>query len=276
MSEFINYNGKLLDVSTPIIPAANRGLRYGDGLFETMKMLDGEIRLFDAHMERLFKGLALLHFELPVHFTKEVLLDAILKICSRNKVEKAARIRLNLFRGNGGLYDIENLKPNYVIEASPLPDHYLKLNENGLLLDTFTDMRKCCDLLCNCKTNNYQIYSMAAFYAREQKVNDCFVLNEYGRICDTTLANVFWIKKDKVFTIALSEGGVAGVMRQYLKVQLIKNGYEVEEAQLTFPELENASEVFLTNAAYGIRWVKQHKNSHYTNTTIQKIYRDIR
>jgi branched-chain amino acid aminotransferase len=275
VTTFVNYNGTLIDQETPVITAGNRGLRYGDGLFETMKMLEGKIRFFDLHMERLFQGLDLLKFEIPAHFSKESLKEEIIKLCRRNGVEKAARIRLNVFRGNGGLFDPENLKPNYLVEATPLPDNYQRLNENGLVLDVYPDACKSCDILANSKTNNYLPYVMAALFAKQNRLNDCFILNQHRRICDTTIANVFWIREGEVYTPPLSEGCVAGIMRRYLVEKLENAGYVLKEKILTINGLENASEVFLTNAAYGIRWVKQFRNTSYSHVLTQKIYKEF-
>lgn len=275
MTLFINYNGKLVEETTPVVSAGNRGLRFGDGLFETIKMLEGEIKLFDFHMDRMFAGLTLLHFEIPVHFTKDILKEEVTKLCRKNQVEKAARIRLNIFRGNGGLFDPENLKPNFLIEASPLPDNYLRLNENGLLVGVYPDALKSCDILANYKTNNYLPYVMAAFYAKHHRLNDCFVLNQHYRICDTTIANVFWVKEDVIFTTPLSEGCVAGVMRRNLLEKMPKAGYILKEEILSNANLENAGEIFLTNAAYGLRWVRQFKSTNYSNLLTQKIYKEF-
>lgn len=275
MTLYINYNGRLLEEKTTVVSAGNRGLRYGDGLFETLKMLEGEIKLFDLHMDRLFAGLTLLHFEIPVHFTRDILKEDVVKLCRRNQVEKSARIRLNIFRGDGGLFDPENLKPNFLIEATPLPDNYLRLNENGLLVDIYPDALKSCDTLANYKTNNYLPYVMAAFYAKQQRLNDCLVLNQQQRICDSTIANVFWVKEDVIYTTPLSEGCVAGVMRRNLLEKMPKAGYILKEEILSEAILENAREVFLTNAAYGLRWVKEFRSAHYSHLLTQKIYKEF-
>lgn len=274
MPRLIIFDNKFIDEETPIIPASNRGLRYGDGLFETIRMLNGDIKLLNRHLERLFRGLQLLQFDVPVQFTKIFLEEEIRKLCRRNNVEKAARIRLNIFRGNGGLFDPENLRPHYVIEATPLPDNYLRLNENGLILDVFEDVYKGCDSIANLKTNNYLPYVLAALYVKKIRVNDCFVLNQHHRICDSTIANVFWIHGDIVHTIPLSEGCVAGVMREYLLHTMQSAGYKTRESIASVADLENASEIFLTNAAYGIRWVKQLRKKAYSNKVISKIYNE--
>jgi len=276
MSLFINFNGKLLPEETPIITANNRGLRYGDGLFETMKLQNGEIRLFDIHMERLFKSLKLMKFDLPVLFTEEFIRESVLELARKNTLEQLARVRLNVFRGAGGLYDPENLHPNYIIEVMPLPDHYLHLNENGLIVNTYDFSRKSgWDHFANCKTNNYLPYIMAALDAKKSGIDDCFIWNHRDRICEATTANIFWIRDSVIFTPPLSEGCVAGVMRHWLMKQLEDRGYKLHEMYLTLEELEKAEEVFLTNATYGIRWVKSFRNITYTNSLTQKIYKEL-
>ena len=91
-----------------------------------------------------------------------------------------ARIRLMVFRGNGGIFDPENLLPNYIIETWPLANE-ARLNENGLVLDIFPDAKKSCDIFSNFKSNNYLPYIMAGLYAKKNKLNDCIVLNSFGK-----------------------------------------------------------------------------------------------
>ena len=84
-SAYINYNGKTINSEDPFINANNRGFRYGDGLFETMRLEDGEVALQKYHFERLFKGLAILKFQLPSSFTPQFLYESIQQLCMKNK-----------------------------------------------------------------------------------------------------------------------------------------------------------------------------------------------
>jgi branched-chain amino acid aminotransferase len=101
----ICVNGKIMAADEPALMASNRGYRYGDGLFETMKVVNGAILLLPLHFERFFNGLSLLKFEIPPLFTAEKLQQQILQLCKKNDCEKLGRVRLSVFRGNGGLYD---------------------------------------------------------------------------------------------------------------------------------------------------------------------------
>ena len=85
------------------------------------------------------------------------------------------------------------------------------------------------DEFSNLKSNNYLGYAMGAMYAKKHKFHDCLMLNSSNRICDATVANVFWVKDGKIFTPPLSEGCVAGVMRAHLINRLPENGMEVLE-----------------------------------------------
>lgn len=272
---FINYNGKMLDSAGPIVEVGNRGLRYGDGLFETMKMLNGKIVFKADHLSRLWNGLAVLQFEPPKHFSKEVLAMSIKELAKKNYCEKAARIRVNIFRGNGGLYDPINHFPNCVIEAVALTTNSDGLNNNGLVAGFYTEAFKSCDSLANLKHNNFLVYAMAAINAKKEKWNDAIVLNNHGRIADSTIANIFMVKDGEILTPALEEGCIAGVMRKNLISFLHLNKWAVKETAITKEILLQADEIFFTNSIYDIRWVKRIENSSFTNIITKKIYSDF-
>ena len=268
---FINYNGSVVSPQTGLVTAASRGFRYGDGLFETMKMLNGKIIHEGKHFERLWHGMNVLQFEPGKHFTKQLLTDALKSLAEKNGHEKAARIRLNIFRGEGGLYDAENHSPNYIIETWPLQIAD-GLNSNGLVLGIYEAVQKSCDVISNLKHNNYLPYVMAALHAKKEKWNDSVLLNQYGRIADSTISNIFLIKNEIVYTPALTEGCVAGIMRKALIEYLKKNNWQVNETVLNTEDVLNADEVFLTNSISCIRWVQNIGDKKYSNTLTQKIY----
>jgi len=201
--------------------------------------------------------------------------EKIRQLCKRNECEKLARVRLSFFRGNGGLYD-EAGSLQYIIECWLLNESVNKLNENGLVIDIFPDARKSCDIFSNLKSANFLLYVMAAIFAKENKLNDCLVLNTHGNIADSTIANIFLIKNGIVTTPALSEGCINGVMRKYLLGKLQITNYQVHEAIVTINDLETADEIFLTNSIKNIRWVKQFRDKQYSCEKIKKINSETR
>ena len=275
---YFNYNGKLFTDNTAVIGAANRGLRYGDGLFETIKCINDQLLLADEHFARLWKGMGILQFDIPKHFTPDKLEEAIIALAKKNGHEAAARVRLTVTRGDGGLYDAINHFPNYSIETWALINSDTKkaaLNSNGLVLGIYTEVKKSCDILSNLKHNNYLPYVMAALFAKKQKWNDAIVLNSEGRIADTTIANIFMIKDRQVFTPALEEGCVAGVMRKAVIEQLKVDSWQLTEKPVTIEDIMNADEIFLTNSIYDIRWVQRIEHKEYGSAITQKIYTAI-
>jgi branched-chain amino acid aminotransferase len=179
-----------------------------------------------------------------------------------------------VFRGNGGLYNPENHFPNYIIQTWSI-EHTEELNSNGLIIDVYPDAKKSCDKFANLKSNNYLPYIMAALHAKKIKVNDCILLNNYDRVCDTTIANIFIIKDDIIYTPPLSDGCVAGVMRRWI-IEKLHAGFKIIEKEISIDELENADEVFLTNSVKGIRWVKQFRNKEYKNRLVKQIFVSVK
>jgi branched-chain amino acid aminotransferase len=271
---YLIHNGKYFSSEEKIINADNQSYRYGDGLFETMKMIKGEILLAEYHFNRLFNGLQVLKYNIPKLFTPVSLAEQIKMLAQKNGCEKAARVRLSVSRGHGGLYDGDN-KLDFIIECRPVNESVNQLNENGLIIGLFEDARKSCDLFSNLKSANYLPYVMAALYAKENKWNDCLVLNQYGRVCDATIANVFWVKDGEIFTPPLSEGCVDGVMRRHLLQITVGTENAIQEKVCPVAELENADEIFLTNAVYGIRRAKQFRNKELANTITKELYSKI-
>lgn len=273
---FICFNGKILPANEPVLMADNKSYRYGDGLFETMKVIDGKICLESYHFERFFSSVKILQMELPGFVTVGKIRQQVLQLCEKNKCRQLAKVRLSAFRGNGGIFEEVN-DLQYIIECWALNESVNQLNENGLIIDIYPAARKSCDFFSNVKSANFLPYVMAARYAKQSKWNDCLVLNVNGRVADSTIANVFLVKRDKIVTPPLSEGCINGVMRRYL-LEKLKNtnlGLGMEENSITEGDLLLAEEVFLTNAIHGISWVGQFRDKKYPHIIIAKIYSQL-
>jgi len=271
MSDYLLYNGNFWNSSEPLVTADNRGLKYGDGLFETLRVTGKKIHLADWHFERLFTGLQLLEFELPAYFTPVHLARQVTALCKRNN-HPVARIRITIIRGGGGLYDPEDHFPNCIIQSWSLPEDGFQLNANGLVTGIYRGAQKTMDKFSNCKSNNYLPYAMAALYAKKQQWNDAFLLNTGERVCDATIANIFIIKDETIYTCPLQEGCVAGIMRRFLLENLPANGFSLQEKKITVEDLLAADEVFLTNTIKGIRWVGHCDGSSYGNRLTKIIF----
>lgn len=271
--QYFTYNGKYYEEGTAIIDANSRALRYGDGIFETIKIVNATLEHAAEHFDRLWQGMQLLQFDVPKHFTTQKLQQEIIELAKKNKHEQYGRVRLSIIKGNGGLYDAVNHTPNYIIQTWALPPHKGLLNENGLVIGFYPDAKKSCDLFSNIKHNNFLPYNMAALFAKNNKWNDALVLNQYNNICDSTIANVFICKDDVVYTPPLTQGCIAGVIRNVVIKKLLANNITVIEKSLQTEDVLQADEVFLTNSINNMQWVKQIEDKIYANTVAQKIYK---
>ena len=122
---------------------------------------------------------------------------------------------------------------------------------------------QCTDICYGCKE------------AKEQKWNDALVYNTAGNIIESTIANVFIIKDKMVYTPALTDGCIAGVMRQYLITEMQAKGFTVAEQSLSQKDIAAADELFLTNAIRRIKWVEHLGDTIYTSKQTQSIYHSI-
>lgn len=258
-NEFLPY-GSLLE-------PGNRGFRYGDGLFETIKVSAGKILLEEFHFDRLFMGLGLMRMNGPSTLPQDrpALASALLDLCSRNNCPGLARVRLAVFRNSRGGAD-------YLAEASPLPEEAVQWNEEGWTIDIFPYARKSADAFANLKTANHLPYVMAELFAREKGLDDALVLNGDNHICDSSKANIFLIKGDDILTPALHQGCVSGVMRRFLINELKEMGYSVKQQEVSEEDLRQAEEVFLTNAIRGIRWVRSFRDVSYRSSKVFSVW----
>ena len=248
------------------VPLDNGAFRYGYGLFETMLVQDGHIMLQDHHMARLLEGLQQLQLTLPPHTTADKLTNNILDTVRKNQLMRLCRVRLQVYAGGGGLYGQDVAKAGYMIECFALNEEATLYNENGLQLGIAEGIAKSNDALANLKSCSALVYAIAARQAKAHKWNDALMLNTAGNIIESTIANIFWVKDNVIYTPPLSEGCIAGVMRRY-----VMEHAHVTEHVLTHNALMQADEVFLTNAIKRIKWVAQIAEKQYTNTTSRRL-----
>ena len=260
---FVCYNGAFLPAGQPGLLAGNRSYKWGDGVFETIKVYKGRILLEALHFERLLKSARLMQLRLIE--TPQELEEKILALCARNGCIDLARVRLALYRD-------EEDKAGYTIEAIALDPKVMQWNEQGLEIDTYPHARKSCDVWANLKTASYLAYVMAARYAEEQGLSECLVLNSSNYICDASKANVFIIKDKTIYTPGLDQGCINGVMRRFLLTEVKKHGWVVKQIEITEAQLFQADECFLTNAIQGIRWVSRYRNKSYSFNLTKQLF----
>lgn len=263
IKQVINYNGAFFNADDKILLSSNRGFKYADGLFESMRLSKGKIKFANLHAERLQAGMKALKMDGYSQIDSYFLQDKAEEICRRNKTPLNARLRLTVYRDGAGLYTPTENKFAYVLDTFSLNSPLYVLNTKGLIMDIYPDIPKAINQLSNYKTCNALLYVLAGIFKQQQKLDEAFILNQNGFLCESISANLFIVYEKIIYTPALSEGCISGVMRKVIIDLALNNGFEVIEAQINPEILNQADEVFLTNATLGIQWVMGFNRKRY-------------
>lgn len=270
----INFNGQILPQNSQVLTVANRAFKYGDGLFESMRLMKGQLKFADLHADRLQRGMKALkidgYSQMDAWFLKEI----VEELAKRNRV-KHGRLRLTVYRDAEGLYTPTQNKMGYCLELTASDEPRYFLNEKGLIMDVFTELPKPSNYLSNIKTCNSLIYVMAGIYKTQNKLDDVFLLNQNGFLCEASNSNIFIHYQNHLYTPALSEGCVEGVMRQVVIKLAHDNNINITEAQINPDILYEADEVFLTNATRGIQTVMGFGVRRYFNRVSKQLMDEL-
>ena len=264
MPLYINFNGEILSADSKLLAVANRAFRYGDGLFESMRLMKGQLKFADLHADRLQRGMRALKIDGYSQMDTWFLKEKVEQLASRNKT-RHGRLRLTVYRDSEGLYTPTQNKMGYCLELVPMDEPRYFLNDKGLIMDIFTELKKPTNYLSNIKTCNSLIYVLAGIFKTQNKLDDTFLLNQDGNLCEAGSSNIFVWYQSHLYTPALSEGCVEGVMRQVVIKLAKQSGIPFTEAQINPDILYEADEVFLTNATKGIQWVMGFGVKRYFN-----------
>ena len=255
--QFINLDGQIIAENQHIASIDSRALRYGDGLFETMLWKDGDIRFLDFHIDRLQRTMQTLQLEESTKFDAFFIRSKTEELVRKNNmIGQQVRVRLTVYRAGGGLYAPETNKPVYCLQVSRLPTS-LRDKKLGLIVDLYTDCKKPYSELSHLKSNNALIYVMAGLYKKKFAYDDVFILNQEGYLCEALTSNIFVYYEKVLYTPALTQGCVQGVMRQVVMDMAADEGIQVVEAQISPEIMKQADEIFCTNAVQGVMGNKQ-------------------
>lgn len=268
---YINNNGTILTNDAPTIQAGNRGHLYGDGVFESIRIMNGFPLNLENHIQRLLEGAKAIKMRPTTYFNTQFFQDKIIELCKLSEITEGARCRISLDRVTGGTYKPESNEASYFIEVYPYDTNNFELNSKGLEIDQYTDIKKQKNFLSNYKTKSGLIYVMAAINASERKLDDVLITNEQGGILESSSCNLFVVSNGVLYTPGLEEGCLAGTMRMQIINLALSNGIKVYECNILPQNLLAADEVFFTNAIRGVNWVSGYRTKRYFNNMSRKF-----
>jgi branched-chain amino acid aminotransferase len=149
------------------------------------------------------------------------------------------------------------------------------LNENGLAVDVYPDMKKLNGPLANFKNTSALLYVQASLWAREKELDDALITNTSHSIIESTRSNLFLVSNRVLYTPGLESGPIGGVMRAAVINLALEEGFKVYECNISPGEMLRADELFLTNAVRGIQWVASYRTKRYFNTTSKSLIESL-
>jgi branched-subunit amino acid aminotransferase/4-amino-4-deoxychorismate lyase len=257
MQGYIDFNAEILPAGKPIFTSSNRSFRYGDGLFESIRIINKKPVFLKEHFQRLQKGADFLQMKLPEYLNLPYLRERVQILIKENQLASDGRLRLSVFRNDGGLYLPLSNDSSYLLELEPLSGNGYTLNPDGLKTGFCPVVVRPAQELSNYKTMNCLIPVMASVWAKNHGLNDCLLLNDRGRVCEASSSSVFFVMDGgQVVTPPLSEGCLDGVMRSIVLRLLKDKNIAIGEQPVEMKQVLQAKEVFFTNAIKGVQWVR--------------------
>lgn len=268
---YVNNNGEILENSDYTIKTGNRGYLYGDGVFESIRILNGKPINLKNHISRMLEGAKKIKMRPPSFFNVEFFEERINELCTKSSITEGGRCRISLDRSSGGTFYPDSNEVEFYIEVYPTDVNKFELNQKGVELDIYIEHKKEKSTLSNFKTKNGLIYILAAISAREKGLDDYLITNYNGGILESTSSNLFVVSNGVLYTPGLEEGCLAGTMRMQIINLALSNGIKVYECNILPQNLLVADEIFLTNAVKGITWVSGYRTKRYFNNTSRKL-----
>jgi len=269
----ININGTILAPRDASISVLNRGFQYGDALFETIRVINNDIMFWEDHYFRLMSSMRILRMEIPANFSPEFLASQIQNTIEANNLSaRPAKVKINVWRKEGGMYTPENKDIAYMISVFPLEHSFYQMKTDPYEVELFKDYFVASGLLTSIKTNNRIVSVLASVYATENEYQNCLLLNEQKSVIEAANGNLFLVKDNKVKTPPIADGCLNGITRKQV-IAILKDlkDFEVEETSISPFELQKADELFITNVITGIQPITKYRKKEYATSLATRM-----
>ena len=269
----VNFNGNLISPGNNFLSHENRGFKYGDALFETVRISNGKLLFWEDHYFRLMSSMRILRIEIPMNFTMEFLEEQFLITLNASEFNKTAiRGRLTVFRNNGGKYTPSTNECSYVIEFEELETPFYTIEDSKYEVELFKDFYVNADMLSNLKTTNKALHVVASVFAKENTYDNCLLINNDKQVVEAINGNVFLVSGKTIKTPPLKDGCLDGILRKKLIEIITKWGdFELEEVSISPFELQKADEIFITNAIMGIKPITKYRKKEFDNVVSKSL-----
>lgn len=266
----INFNGNV--TSEDNLLTNNRGLLYGDSVFETVKILDGKILFVEDHYFRLMASMRIVRMEIPMNFTMEYFEEQIMSLAKADNLEKSSRARITVFRNQGGFYLPKDNTVSFLIHISALENAVYQIEKENYEVELYKDFFVTKHLLSTIKSSNRMINVTGSIFADENGYDNCLLINDEKNVIEALNGNLFMLMGNKLITPPIAEGCLNGVMRkQVLALARKMESLEVVEEPISPFDLQKADELFVTNVIKGIQPISKYRKKEYEAKVSKEI-----
>jgi branched-chain amino acid aminotransferase len=271
----INYNGELLS-SESNISNTNRAFLYGDGVFETLKIVNNKILFFEDHYFRLMASMRIVRMQIPNNFTLEYIEEQILNLAKANDCSDSARVRFTVFRNDGGFYLPKTRTVSFLIQISPLDKKHYSFSDATYEVDLYKDFFITKQLLSTIKTTNKMINVTGSIFADENDLQNCLLLNNEKNVVEALNGNLFMLMGNKLITPSIEDGCLNGIIRkQVIQMTNKIENIEVLEQSISPFDLQKADELFITNVIIGIQPITKYRKKEYKTDLAKELMANL-
>ena len=267
----INHNGELKSSNTPLFTAQNRGFLYGDAVFETLRYGQNQLHFWEDHYFRLMATMRIFRMAIPMEFTPEFLAAECLRVISAQVSPSPSwRLRLTVYRADGGAYLPTSADVGYIIEAKPLANEHYNASAD-YKVDLFKDYYIQQGMLSNLKSTNKALNVIGSVFMKEQGFDNGILVNDSKEVVEFLNGNLFVFDDQGLRTPPLSSGCLDGVMRKQILRLAKKLGIHCVEETISPFDLQKVEEIFVSNSVLGIQAVSQYRRTVFQNTKNMKL-----
>lgn len=279
-TDWIVFDGKISAAEEPVAPATSRGLMYGDGAFETFRVYEARTFLLKAHLQRLREALKALGISFPSILNSRLVKDLVYQLLQKkNLINAQAIVRLQVWRdGNRGYGVSTEASSHYSMVISECPSSF-----EPPALATVERKRIPTEAIpSSYKFTNGINYILASREAAQKDADDALMETIQGYVSETTIANIFWIKENKVFTPSVRCDLVPGITRHSI-IKLVDkmDNLRLEVGRYPLRHLLNADGVWITNSVRELLPVASINETFFTDyhesiEQLQRTFTDFR
>lgn len=266
----INYNGELLSSDTTL-SNSNRAFLYGDGVFETLKIVNSKLLFIEDHYFRLMASMRIVRMQIPDNFTLEYFEEQVLNLAKATNNQNSARVRMTFFRNDGGFYLPQTRTVSFLIQIAPLNQINYSFSDAVYEVDLYKDFYITKQLLSTIKTTNKMINITGSIFADENDLQNCLLLNNEKNVVEALNGNLFMLAGNKLITPPIEDGCLNGIMRkQIIQIVAKMENIELVENSISPFDLQKADELFITNIITGIQPITKYRKKEFT-TQLSKV-----